>query len=80
MGNLNIDWIDNLKKMAGGNDETRFNIMYPCENTVKQSYLGGNSGGTIHCNRKFWHNSTFPQQLVRDCKLISNGLLHAKVY
>ena len=79
MGNLSLDWIDSLKRMAGGDTSTPLYIMYPTESTVKNSFLGANSGGTIHCNRKFWYSSTFPQQIVRNCKLVSNGLLHSKV-
>ena len=80
MGNLSSDWIEELKIMAGGDSTTSINVMYPTEETVKTSYLGADGGGTIHFQRKFWYSETFPRQILRNCKLLSNGLLHAKVF
>ena len=79
MGNLTTDWIENLKDALFADDKCDLYIMYPTEETVKNSLLGADGGGTIHCQRKFWYSPTFPKNLVRNCKLLSNSLLHSKV-
>ena len=55
-----------------------FRIYFPTHETVKNSTAG--SAGTI-CFRSKWYNSTsFPREIMRDCKSVRPGMLmHNKV-
>ncbi|KAI4115255.1 MAG: hypothetical protein LQ345_004116 [Seirophora villosa] len=57
-----------------------FRIYFPSEDTVEASKGGPGSGGTICFQRKWWESSTFPRQLMRDCKSRRAGaLMHNKI-
>ncbi|KAI4093852.1 MAG: hypothetical protein LQ344_002590 [Seirophora lacunosa] len=57
-----------------------FRIYFPSEETVEASKGGPGSGGTICFQRKWWESSTFPRQLMRDCKSRRGGaLMHNKI-
>lgn len=55
-------------------------IYFPSEETVKASKGGPDNGGTICFQRKWWQSSTFPREVLRDCKSRREGMLmHNKV-
>lgn len=60
--------------------EEGFRIYFPSEETVKASKGGPANGGTICFQRKWWESSTFPRDLMRDCRSRRRGtLMHNKV-
>ena len=60
--------------------KAHFRIYFPTHETVANSIGGKNCGGTICVSPKVYHVSTFPNELLRDCKSVRNGMLmHNKV-
>ena len=60
--------------------KAHFRIYFPTHETVVNSIGGKNCGGTICVQPKVYHVSTFPKELLRDCKSVRNGMLmHDKV-
>ena len=58
--------------------QKNFHIYFPTHETVKSSKAG--SAGTICFQAKWYNSSTFPRQVMRDCKSTRAGLLmHNKV-
>lgn len=59
----------------------RFRVYFPSEQTVKETYGGPNSAGTI-CFQSSWFNGPkFPGGILRDCASARKGLLmHNKVF
>ncbi|KAI0190085.1 tyrosyl-DNA phosphodiesterase-domain-containing protein [Astrocystis sublimbata] len=56
-----------------------FRIYFPSHETVNRSRGGSNNGGTICLQSKWWDSTTFPRELVHDCKSVRPGLLmHTK--
>lgn len=61
--------------------EDGFRIYFPTHDTVAASAGGTLSGGTICFQSKWYSSSTFPRNLLRDCKSRRAGLLmHNKVH
>ncbi|KAK5631894.1 hypothetical protein RRF57_007608 [Xylaria bambusicola] len=57
-----------------------FRIYFPSHETVIRSRGGKSSGGTICLQSKWWDSSTFPRELIHDCKSVRPGLLmHTKI-
>ncbi|QPG95758.1 hypothetical protein C2857_001963 [Epichloe festucae Fl1] len=60
--------------------QQHFRIYFPSHKTVKSSRGGKNAAGTICLQEKWWHASTFPKELMRDCVNTRSGLLmHSKL-
>jgi len=60
--------------------QQRFRVFFPSKNTVEASDGGVHNGGTICFQRQWWNASTFPKNLLRDCKSTREGMLmHNKV-
>ena len=60
--------------------QAHFRICFPTHETVAKSTGGKNCGGTICVQKKVYYVSTFPNELLRDCKSVRNGMLmHNKV-
>jgi len=60
--------------------DNRLRVYFPSEQTVKETYGGPNSAGTI-CFQSSWFNGPkFPSSILRDCASARKGLLmHNKV-
>ncbi|KAI0389236.1 tyrosyl-DNA phosphodiesterase-domain-containing protein [Xylariaceae sp. FL0594] len=57
-----------------------FRVYFPSNDTVEKSRGGVNAGGTICVKRKWWEASSFPRELIHDCKSVRSGLLmHSKM-
>ncbi|KAL2124163.1 hypothetical protein VTJ04DRAFT_528 [Mycothermus thermophilus] len=55
-------------------------IFFPSLETVAQSKGGKDGAGTICFQSKWWQASTFPKELLRDCKNVRPGvLMHSKM-
>ena len=58
-----------------------FRIYFPSLQTVRASTGGPQNGGTICLQWKWWNSSSFPRDLLRDCRSQREGLLmHNKVF
>ncbi|KAI1102584.1 phospholipase D/nuclease [Jackrogersella minutella] len=65
---------------AKSNLNDRFRFYFPSLDTVVRSRGGKNAAGTICVSSKWWDSTTFPRELVRDCKSVRSGLLiHSKL-
>ncbi|BCR88975.1 uncharacterized protein ACHE_50173S [Aspergillus chevalieri] len=60
--------------------DNRLRVYFPSEQTVKETYGGPNSAGTI-CFQSSWFNGPkFPSSILRDCASARKGLLmHNKI-
>lgn len=57
-----------------------FRIYFPTRETVANSTGGTDCGGTICVQQRWYDQSTFPRELLRDCKSVRKGMLmHNKV-
>ncbi|KAL8645188.1 MAG: hypothetical protein Q9210_006849, partial [Variospora velana] len=85
LGKKAKDYSTQMKRKADAQEQLRkeidegFRIYFPSQETVKASKGGPGCGGTICFQRKWWESSTFPRQLMRDCKSRRGGaLMHNK--
>ncbi|KAI5928801.1 phospholipase D/nuclease [Camillea tinctor] len=74
----------NKKKAVADNNNSslkeKFRIYFPSHDTVAQSKGGINAGGSICAQSKWWNATTFPREMVHDCKSVRQGILmHNKI-
>ncbi|KAG6991123.1 hypothetical protein G7Y79_00057g091050 [Physcia stellaris] len=55
--------------------QAHFRIYFPTNETVANSTGGKDCGGTVCVQSKGYYASTFPKELLRDCKSVRNGML-----
>ncbi|OAA37475.1 tyrosyl-DNA phosphodiesterase domain-containing protein [Metarhizium rileyi] len=70
-----------LSQRSGQSEhQDSFRIYFPTHETVARSRGGENAAGTICFQEKWWHMSSFPTELMRDCVNNRDGLLmHTKL-
>ncbi|KAL8965412.1 MAG: hypothetical protein Q9197_006524, partial [Variospora fuerteventurae] len=85
LGKKAKDYSTQMKRKTDAQEKLRkeinegFRIYFPSQDTVEASKGGPGCGGTICFQRKWWESSTFPRQLMRDCKSRRGGaLMHNK--
>ena len=60
--------------------EKHFRCYFPSENTVKASKAGPGGAGTVCFQEDWWHKTTFPRDIMRDCISVRPGMLmHNKI-
>ncbi|KAJ4392064.1 hypothetical protein N0V93_005685 [Gnomoniopsis smithogilvyi] len=61
-------------------DLARIRVYFPSRDTVIRSRGGSNSAGTICFQSKWWNATSFPRQVLRDCRNVHSGvLMHSKI-
>ncbi|KAJ3029804.1 UNVERIFIED_CONTAM: hypothetical protein HDU68_011031 [Siphonaria sp. JEL0065] len=90
LGSLSTQWLTDFESSARGtlfSATTKtlpkpiptINILYPTEETIENSHLGRNGGGTITWNQKMWEQCEY-KHLLRDPTLKRvRSLAHSKI-
>ncbi|KAI9772892.1 MAG: hypothetical protein M1840_008774 [Geoglossum simile] len=66
---------DDMLNSLSGFIQSGVRIYFPTKDTVANSKGGVRGGGTICFQSKWFHASSFPRQLLRDCRSTRAGLL-----
>ncbi|KZT19086.1 phospholipase D/nuclease [Neolentinus lepideus HHB14362 ss-1] len=74
------EWLDQSKTKRSKLPWPPIKILFPSLQTVRQSVLGENGGGTMFCRRNQWDGAKFPRELFHDSRSQRGGvLMHTKM-
>ncbi|EPQ56055.1 phospholipase D/nuclease [Gloeophyllum trabeum ATCC 11539] len=74
------EWLDQPKSRRAKLPWPPVKILFPSLQTVRQSVLGENGGGTMFCRRNQWDAAKFPRELFHDSRSKRGGvLMHTKM-